>query len=135
MSASQTDQFLFGIAKQVVKLPFEEYRPEDNISEIEAETELQQLRFIEGQHPEKFFNRLAVLKAKYSKSEKFTDKFLIPVVMAKAPREYSGTLTSEKIRLANKFTLSHMKKVMKTQYRMCHNKSEGSTIKKRPKEK
>ena len=40
VSASQTNEYPFGIAKQVVKLLFEEYRPEDDISEIEAETEL-----------------------------------------------------------------------------------------------
>ena len=133
VTASQTDKYPFGIAKQVVKLLFEEYRPEDDISEVEAETELQQLRFVEGQHPEKFFNRLSVLKAKFGQSKKFEEELLIPAILAKSPKEYSGVLTSEKMRLGNAFTLNHMKKTMKTQFRMNNNKSELGTIKEKSK--
>ena len=112
VTSLQNDMYPFGIAKQVVKLLFEEYCPEGDISEVEAETKLQLLRFIEGQHPKTLFNRLSALKSKVAKSKKCEEKLLIPTSIATAPREYSAVLASENIRMGNAFTLNHMKNIL-----------------------
>ena len=65
VTSTETDEYPGGIANQAIKKLFRKYRPQDNISKVEAETELSKLQFNPSAHPEKFFMQLAVMKNKY----------------------------------------------------------------------
>ena len=95
VTSTETDGYPGGIAHEAVKKLFRKYRPQDNISKVEAETELSRLQFNPSAHQEKFFMQLAVMKNKYPKSKKFEESELIPVILAKAPDSYKSVLTAE----------------------------------------
>ena len=61
VTSTETDEYPGGIAHEAVKKLNRKYRPQDNISKVEAETELSKLQFNPSAHPEKFFMQLAVM--------------------------------------------------------------------------
>ena len=55
MTSTETEEYQGGVSKETVKKLFRKYRPNDTISSVESETELRQLEFKDGEHPERFF--------------------------------------------------------------------------------
>ena len=74
ITSTENDEYKGGVAKEAIKKLFRKYRPEDTISNVEAEAELGQLVFKEGEHPERFFERLSILKTKYKGSQRFSER-------------------------------------------------------------
>ena len=56
VTSIETEVYPGGIAHQAMIRLFRKYRPQDNISNLEAETKLNKLQFNPSGHPEKFFH-------------------------------------------------------------------------------
>ena len=54
IQSTETVKYKGGIAKDTVKKLFRKYRPNDIISNVEAEPELSELKFKDGENPERF---------------------------------------------------------------------------------
>ena len=82
ITSTETTAYKGGIAKDAVKKLFRKYRPNDTISNVEVEAELSNLQFKNGENPERFFEKLAILKTKYLGCKRFEEKELIPIALA-----------------------------------------------------
>ena len=118
ITSTETTEYAGGIAKDAVKKLFRKYRPDDTISNVEAEAELSGLKFKAGENPERFFERLAIMKTKYLGCKRFEEKELIPISLARAPTEYKSVLTSESRNKGEHLTLDDIQETMVEQYRM-----------------
>ena len=126
VTSTETEEYPGGKAKEAIQKLFRKYRPQDNISKVEAKTELSRLQFSPGAHPEKFFMQLAVMKNKYPKSKKFEAEELIPVILSKAPDTYKSVLTAESRAKGNALTMEDIEETMVEQFRLSNNKVNGS---------
>ena len=94
IEASKTEIYQEGIAHVIVEEMMKKYRPRDRIAGVEAEKELMKLKMKNKSNPDKYFNKLAVLKNKYrSNVNTFDEEKMIAATLAKAPSQYSAVLT------------------------------------------
>ena len=78
ITSTETSAYKGGIAKDTVKKLFHKHRPNDIISSVEAESKLSELKFKDGENPERCFEKLAILKTKYSGCKKFEETVFDP---------------------------------------------------------
>ena len=95
-----------------MKKLFRKYRPNDIISNVKAETELSELKFKDGENPERFFERLTVMKSKYVGCKKFEEEELIPIALARAPEKYKSVLTAESRTKGNNLKFDDIQEAM-----------------------
>ena len=60
ITSTETEEYKGGVAQETVRKLFQKYCPDDTISNVEAEAELGQLQFKDNEHPQRFFERLAI---------------------------------------------------------------------------
>jgi hypothetical protein len=72
------------------------FRPTDLMSQIEAKTELSELKFKKKVDPDEYFNAIEAIRSKYggSRSEVLTNADVISTAISQAPREYSPVISA-----------------------------------------
>ena len=118
ITSTETTVYKGGIAKDTVKKLFCKCRPNDIISSVEAEAELSELKFKEGKNPERFFEKLAILKTKYQGCKKFEEEELSPIALACSPTKYKSVLTAESRIKGTNLSLEDIQEAMVKQHRM-----------------
>ena len=76
------------------------------------------MEFKDGENPERFFEKLTILKTKYIGCKRFEEKELILIALACAPSEYKSVLTSESRSKGTALTLEDIQEAMVEQYMM-----------------
>jgi hypothetical protein len=109
-----------GIAHVIVNGMMRKYWTCNHIAGIKAEKELMKLQMKSKSDPDKYFNKLSVLKNKYrSNANTFNEeKMLIAAMLAKAPGHYSTVLTQILREKGESLKLEDIQSAMKEQWRI-----------------
>lgn len=119
---AKTNKYPEGIATEVVKSLMKKYRPTDRIAGVEAEKELMKLRMKSNDDPDKYFGKLAVLKSKYKENTStFDEDKMIANTLTRAPKRYSGVLTSVMQQQGTNLKLEHLQESMRRHWRIRNN--------------
>jgi hypothetical protein len=130
IEASKTEMYKEGIAHVIVNEMMKKYHPRDRIAGVEAEKELMKLKMKSKSDPDKYFNKLAVLKNKYrSNANTFNEEKMIAATLAKAPGHYSAVLTQVLREKGENLKLQDMQSALKEQWRIRNNLVNGTDSK------
>ena len=128
ITKAQMDEWPNGLAYLVVKELLERYKPNDNISQVEAQLMLNKLKMKKNIDPSILFEKISEIQNRYNMARhKLDEEDPIATVISVAPVDYNELLTGEQCCLGDELKLKHLEEVMQLFYRkMCARNNSNS---------
>lgn len=124
---TMTDDWPGGLAYQVVEKLMEIYQPKDNVTEVEVQRRLLEVKMKKKEDPKTLFEQVATIQNWYnSATKKLPKDQLIAVVLRAAPEAYASILTSEQEKRGNTLEMSHLRAVMNKFYRQVYKRATNN---------
>ena len=103
---SKTMAWPNGLAYKITDALKQKYQPEDTMTRVELQHQLNMVKLKKEDDPATMFEQLSAIKNRYNKSDRQIDEDdLITVVIDAAPKEYQSVLTGEQLQLKSSVTL------------------------------